>query len=56
MRMAQTGNRRTARRVEIALALGIDDIGALPAHGDRQAAFEVAVEDVGLCRVQGTRA
>ena len=46
MTVPETGHRRAAAGIEIALAVAIDDFDALAAHGDRVSLLGLAMEDV----------
>src|SRR5690625_3181184 len=45
-RVAEAGDRRTARRIEIALAITVDQIRSIAPGNCRQFGFRVAVEDM----------
>ena len=47
MAMTEARNRRAARRVEVNLAVGVEELDAAAADGDRHVGFGDAVEDVG---------
>ena len=47
MAVAQAGHRGTTRRVDVALAGGVDDLDALAAGRDRQGSADLAMQDMG---------
>jgi hypothetical protein len=47
MAVTEARHRRAAACVEVAPPVGVDDVHARSADGDRRRAMEVAVEDVG---------
>jgi hypothetical protein len=46
VRMAEAGDGGAPARVEIALALLVDDVGAVPVDGGRNFGAKIAVDDV----------
>src|SRR5216684_4828808 len=47
MAVPQAGHRRTARGVDVAPAVGVDDFDALAAGGDWQVSADLAMQDMG---------
>jgi len=47
--VAEAGNGRAARSIEIALSGAVDDIGPVAGHGGGVGLARIAMEDVGVC-------